>query len=270
MIGKKKYTCKITVSAKQNTSNEGSQPAPIAGSEAPPTPEGGNTPVPTSGSEVTPTPGIGTTPVPTAGSEALPTPEGGNTPVPTSGSEATPTPVAGNTPVPTTEVTPAPSTKDTPAPTITPSPKVITYDGTNIEEIRNATEPVAVTIEEGITSIENDAFSNCKKLFSITIPNSVTSIGRSAFWECSGLARVQVAENNPVYDSRKDCNAIIETATNTLLYGCISTDIPSGVTSIGEDAFYECSGLSNINIPDSVASIGAVSYTHLRAHETSV
>ena len=59
-----------------------------------------------------------------------------------------------------------------------------------------------------------------------------------------------------VYDSRDNCNAIIEKETNTLIQGCKNTKIPPSVTSIGEAAFSDCSGLTRIKIPSSVTSIG--------------
>ena len=65
-----------------------------------------------------------------------------------------------------------------------------------------------------------------------------------------------VDENNIVYDSRDNCNAVIEKNTNKLVSGCKNTTIPNNVTSIGESAFSSCSGLTNITIPDSVTSIG--------------
>ena len=61
---------------------------------------------------------------------------------------------------------------------------------------------------------------------------------------------------NSIYDSRGNCNAIILTATNTLIAGCKSTVIPNTVTSIGFEAFYFCSSLTTITIPISVLTIG--------------
>ena len=114
----------------------------------------------------------------------------------------------------------------------------------------------SITIPNSVTSIGNYAFYNCTGLTSIEIPNSVTSIGSSAFAYCSGLTSIVVDGNNTKYDSREDCNAIIETETNTLVSGCKNTVIPSSVTSIGEDAFAYCYGLTSVEIPNSVTSIG--------------
>ena len=114
----------------------------------------------------------------------------------------------------------------------------------------------SVTIGNSVTSIGENAFYGCSGLTSITIPNSVTSIGGNAFRDCSGLTSIVVEEGNSIYDSRENCNAIIETATNTLIKGCQNTIIPNSVTSIGDFAFYGCSGLTSVTIPNSVKSIG--------------
>ena len=114
----------------------------------------------------------------------------------------------------------------------------------------------SIDIPNSVTSIGEGAFSHCSGLTSIDIPNSVTTIGGWAFGDCSGLTSVVVASGNPAYDSRNNCNAIIETASNTLIAGCQNTNIPNSVTSIGEGAFACCNGLTNITIPNSVTSIG--------------
>ena len=114
----------------------------------------------------------------------------------------------------------------------------------------------SVTIPNSMTSIGDGAFWDCSGLTSITIPNSVTSIGSGIFSYCSGLISIKVASGNSRYDSRNDCNAIIETATNTLISGCQNTTIPNSVTSIGYSAFSNCTDLTSITIPNSVTSIG--------------
>ena len=114
----------------------------------------------------------------------------------------------------------------------------------------------AVNIPNSVTNIDNWAFLGCSGLTAINIPNSVTTIDDGAFAGCSSLASISVVSDNPNYDSRNNCNAIIETATNTLIAGCMNTAIPNSVTSIGDEAFSGCSSLTTINIPNSVTSIG--------------
>ncbi len=114
----------------------------------------------------------------------------------------------------------------------------------------------SVTIGNSVASIGAWAFSGCSGLISVIIPNSVTSIDNVAFKGCSGLTSIIVENGNPNYDSRDNCNAIIETATNILLYGCMNTIIPNSVTSISNYAFYDCSSLTSVIIPNSVTSIG--------------
>ena len=88
----------------------------------------------------------------------------------------------------------------------------------------------------------------------------MTSIGTGTFSACACLTSIIVESNNTVFDSRENCNAIIETATNTLITGCQSTLIPNSVTSIGGYAFAYCSGLTSVTIPNSVTSIGSCAF----------
>lgn len=136
-----------------------------------------------------------------------------------------------------------------------------------------------VTIPNSINEIGLQAFAGCTSLKEITIPNSVTYIGKSAFEGCSGLtiatignsvstiadnvfnrcdalSEIIVANDNPYYDSRDNCNAINETATNLLIVGCKNTIIPNSITKIGNYAFCGCCGLTNVLIPNSITKIG--------------
>ena len=118
----------------------------------------------------------------------------------------------------------------------------------------------SITIPNSVTSIGNRAFYTCDGLSNITIPSSVTSISTSAFHACSTLSRITVESGNPIYDSRNNCNAIIETESNTLIVGCRSSSIPNTVTAIGDSAFYECYYFTNLNIPNSVTTIGKCAF----------
>ena len=108
-----------------------------------------------------------------------------------------------------------------------------------------------------LSSIGNKAFYGCSSLTNIEIPNHVTFIGDRAFSGCPSLISIIVESGNTIYDSRNDCNAIIETATNTLIAGCQNTVIPNSLTTIGGSAFAGCSSLTSIEIPNSVTSIEA-------------
>lgn len=153
----------------------------------------------------------------------------------------------------------------------------------------------SIDIPNSVKYIGVLAFSDCYNLLSVTIGNSVNYIGGGAFG-CQGwfgdyifgdycsLTNIVVADGNSTYDSRNSCNAIIETASNTLVVGGINTTIPNTVTSIGsyafegccpremyipnsvvsigDYAFYNCNGPNRITIPNSVTYIGNEAFGH--------
>ena len=112
-----------------------------------------------------------------------------------------------------------------------------------------------ITFSNRLTTIMREAFDCCSSLMRIDIPSSVTKIEPGAFTNCPNLSEILVAADNPKYDSRDNCNALIETETNTLVLGTKNTIVPNDVTTIGRAAFTTCSGLTSITIPNSVTTI---------------
>ena len=120
----------------------------------------------------------------------------------------------------------------------------------------------SITFPDQLTSIGGMAFLACGNLTSLSIPGSVTEIQSDAFLDCSGLTSITVEEGNTVYDSRDNCNAIIETSSNTLLCSCRNTVIPNTVTMIGAGAFRNCAGITSMTIPSSVTEIGSGAFSN--------
>lgn len=139
-------------------------------------------------------------------------------------------------------------------------PDSVTNIGTHA--FQNCSSLKSITIPDGVTSIGDKAFNCCTGVTTITIPKSVTNIGKDAFSICRSVSSIVVDSNNPIYDSRNDCNTIIETSTNTLIKGCNNTIIPNSVASIGDGAFWSCTRLITITIPESVTSIGDDAFCH--------
>jgi hypothetical protein len=145
----------------------------------------------------------------------------------------------------------------------------------------------SVKLPNSITSIGDDAFQNCNVLDTISIPSNIKSIGYNAFWAtkitevkipatttyigrnafayCEQLRSISVDSKNSAYDSRNNCNALIDKATNTLMRGCGTTIIPNTVQIIGQYAFAGCLNLSDASIPNSVTTIEDNAFSNCRA-----
>ncbi|MCR4665296.1 MAG: leucine-rich repeat domain-containing protein [Paludibacteraceae bacterium] len=132
------------------------------------------------------------------------------------------------------------------------------------------TDLTSITVSNSVTRYGDSAFRGCYGLTSVTIPRNVTSIGDRAFNSCRNLAAMMVESGNTTYDSRNNCNAIIETATNTLVAGCKNTRIPDNVTTIGKWAFLGNTGMTSLTIPKSVTSIGERAFNSCRGLTTII
>lgn len=119
----------------------------------------------------------------------------------------------------------------------------------------------SIILPNSLKIIGNGAFSYCQGLYSIYIPNCVQDIGTCVFESCYNLGSIVVEESNNFYDSRDNCNAIINSHNNHLIAGCYSTVIPNNVTVIDCHAFSGCDRLESIIIPESVEEICSYAFS---------
>ena len=117
-----------------------------------------------------------------------------------------------------------------------------------------------ISIPNNIEKIEDKILINCSNLEELIIGENVSSIGEQILKNCNKLSRISVDENNKKYDSRNNCNAIINTENNVLIAGCKNSIIPNNVLKIGPYAFEDCVELDNIVIPNSVTEIGSLAF----------
>lgn len=127
------------------------------------------------------------------------------------------------------------------------------------EAFNGCPELTTLTLGSELTTIGEGAFSGCDKLTSLNIPAKVTTL-ENAF-SGGNLATITVAAGNTKYDSRGNCNAIINTETNTILLGCKNTTFPADVAAIGNGAFSGCKGLTSLVIPSTISSIGSSAFS---------
>lgn len=105
----------------------------------------------------------------------------------------------------------------------------------------------SLQIPNSVKKIGQSAFAGCSSLESVVIPYSVTQMDSYVFANCKSMMSISVESGNLYYDSRDNCNAIIESSTNKLITGCRNTIIPNSVTAIGEGAFSEIGSFDNPN-----------------------
>ncbi|MBD5349735.1 MAG: leucine-rich repeat domain-containing protein [Bacteroides sp.] len=120
--------------------------------------------------------------------------------------------------------------------------------------------------EYTVTTIGESAFYYCSSLTSVTIPNSVTTIGKSAFYYCSSLTKAEFTSIESLCNISfsSDASNPLRYAKNLYINGKEIKDlaIPESVTSIGNYAFYNCSGLTSVTIPESVTTIGEFAFRY--------
>lgn len=129
---------------------------------------------------------------------------------------------------------------------------------------RDCSSLTDITIPNTVTTIEDEAFDGCEALPTITIPASVTSIGTQVFRFCEILTAITVDEDNTKYATiegnlyNKQKNILLAYAPGK---ADTSFTIPTGVTMIGDYAFYKCDNLTKVTIAESVTTLGKYAFS---------
>jgi hypothetical protein len=152
---------------------------------------------------------------------------------------------------------------------------------------------INLDLGNGLTTLKSNAFTSCHNLATITIPATLINLSPTAFVRCEKLNSFIVDTANPVYDSRDNCNAIIETATNTVLYASTNFftqefsipniiiapsvfylgnitqfTIPSYITSIDAELFSMADYLTDLIVPDTVTYIAEKAFANCNSLRT--
>lgn len=136
-------------------------------------------------------------------------------------------------------------------------------DGVSIIEyglFQGCTSLTEFHFSNSVHTIKPSSFFGCEKIRSIFIPASVHSISPTAFADCTAIDSIIVDKNNPTYDSRENCNMIIDSFLNKVIIGCKASVIPNTVSIIGECAFANCGSLVNIQLPNSIVRIESCAF----------
>lgn len=147
-------------------------------------------------------------------------------------------------------------------------PSTVQYEGkvyqvTGVEYMAfyESSRITGVTLSDGITTIGFDAFYRCPNLKFIYLPKDLEEISYDGIAENPSLETIVIDPANSIYDSRDNCNAIIESATNKLLTGCNGTVIPKGVDTIGKSAFSHCEQMKTFALTDDVTVLESSAFS---------
>ena len=106
------------------------------------------------------------------------------------------------------------------------------------------------------TDIGSALFGNSNNIQKILIGSQTIEQLYIAGETLDNLVELRIVGENQYYDSRNNCNAFIEKATDTIIQGCGTTVIPNTVIALADFAFASVNNLTSINIPGNVESIG--------------
>lgn len=125
----------------------------------------------------------------------------------------------------------------------------------------NCTSLLEAPIGNYTLVISSYAFSNCTSIKEVYIKNNVINLGSGAFQGCVNVEKIEVNKYNQYYDSRNNCNAIVDKTSNKIVVGCKNTVIDASIKIIGERAFYKMP-IKQLMIPDHIETIENNAFEH--------